>query len=750
MKKTAIACISILCLIFSLKTSGHNLIKGKVINENSQSPLPGASVTLKGASEGTTTDEWGNFSIDTDYESGILIISYIGFQSKEIEFTSHTEFLVITLKPDVIDLNTVQINASTLTPMVTIAQVDVNLRPAKSSQDILRIVPGLFIAQHAGGGKSEQIFFRGFDADHGTDVKITVDGLPVNMVSHAHGQGYADLHWVIPELIREVDFAKGPYYAQHGNFNTAGYVEIKTLQMLDKNMIKLEAGQFNTIRTTGLFNLLGEKAKQSGRNAYVAAEYLMTDASFDNPQNFNRLNLFARFNQVVDHNNMFTVTASLFNSKWDQSGQIPESAVDDGTFSRWGSIDPSEGGMTKRYNLSAKSLHQFKRGGVIKNHLFYTKYSFDLYSNFTFYLEDTIHGDQIKQKEERDLFGYNGVYSRSFSIAEDNNIETQFGGGFRYDQVTGSQLLHTMERFKVIDTSNYGDIFETNYNLFGQLTWLKNRWMVNFGVRFDAFKFELVDKTANVFTTDSKYQYRLSPKLNVAYTTNSKLQLYLKLGQGFHSNDARVVTRNDSLSTLPKAYGADLGMTYKPFSRLIFNVALWYLYLEEELVWSGDAGAWEPSGKTDRYGVDFSLRWQILNWLFFDGDLNYCFARFTEEPEGENYVPLAPIFTSTGGLTMNHRSGWSGTLRYRFISDRPADESDEVSAIGYFVSDLAVNYTWRNWTFGITVENLFNSLWNEAQFAGDYRITPVSKAEYGLTFTPGTPFFFRAGISVLF
>jgi outer membrane receptor protein involved in Fe transport len=307
-----------------------------------------------------------------------------------------------------------------------------------------------------------------------------------------------------------------------------------------------------------------------------------------------------------------------------------------------------------------------------------------------------------------------------------------------------------MERYRVIDTSNYGDIFETNYNFFGQLTWLKNKWMVNFGLRFDAFKFEYVDKTSDVFKTFAKYQTRISPKLNIAYNAINNLQLYVKLGQGFHSNDTRVVTRYDSLSTLPKAYGGDFGMTYKPFPRFIFNIALWYLYLEEELVWSGDGGTWEPSGRTNRFGVDLSLRWQILKWLFFDGDINYCLARFIDEPEGENYVPLAPLFTSTGGLTLNHPAGWSGALRYRYISERPADEINNVSAIGYFITDLKVNYTWRSWTFGIAIENLFNSLWNEAQFAGDYRLTPSSEAEYGLTFTPGTPFFLRGGITVQF
>ncbi|NOX85316.1 MAG: TonB-dependent receptor [Chlorobi bacterium] len=744
--------VSYLILLFAFMPaviSGHNIIKGKVLNESTNSPLPGASVRLKGTSEGTTTDEWGNFGMDTDYESGTLIISYIGFKTKEVDFTSHTEFLVIALTPDVIDLSTVRVSATKITPMVSIAQVDVNVRTVNTSQDVLRIVPGLFIAQHAGGGKSEQIFLRGFDADHGTDVNISVDGLPVNMVSQAHGQGYADLHWLIPELIREVDFGKGPYYAERGDFATAGYVAFKTLTILEHNMVKLETGQFNTFRTVDLFNLLGKQARESGKNAYVALEYFMTDGPFEHPQNFSRLNMLARYNQIVDQKNMFTITASMFNSKWDQSGQIPQSAVDNGTITRWGSIDPSEGGNTQRYNLSIKTMHQINNG-MLNNLLYYTRYHFDLYSNFTFFLIDSINGDEIRQKENRNLYGYKGSYVKSFSLKKDNVIETLFGGGFRFDEIINSQLLRTKERYIILDTVSFGNIFETNINLYGQATWMINKWMINAGMRLDAFKFEYNDKTTDVYRPSVKYKNIFSPKINVAYNFSGQLQLYAKLGKGFHSNDARVVAKNDSISTLPAAYGADLGITWKPVPRMIINTALWYIYLQEELVWSGDAGTWEPSGRTRRLGVDFSFRWQIIRWIFFDLDINYGQARFVDEPDGANYVPLSPVLTSTGGLTFNHPTGWSASLRYRFMGDRPADETNTVTALGYFICDFKLNYTFRKWTFGLSVQNLFNADWNEAQFAGEYRVTTTSRPDYGLTYTPGTPFFFKGNVIFLF
>jgi hypothetical protein len=570
------------------------------------------------------------------------------------------------------------------------------------------------------------------------------------MVSQAHGQGYADLHWLIPELIREVDFGKGPYYADHGDFATAGYVAFKTMSILEHNMIKMEAGQFNTFRTVGLFNLLGKQARESGKNAYVGMEYFLTDGAFDHPQNFNRLNLFTKYNQIVDENNMFTIMASIFDSKWDQSGQVPLSAIDEGYLTRWGSLDPSEGGNTQRYNLSVRSMHQMGKGGVFSNQLYYTHYNFDLYSNFTFFLEDTVNGDEIRQKENRNLYGYNAAFEKSFSLKKNSTVETKFGGGFRFDDIRNSQLLKTKERYIIVDTVNFGDIMESNINLYGQATWLLNKWMIHAGLRFDAFKFQYTDKTTDVYRPAVKYKNTVSPKINVAYNFSNLFQLYVKLGKGFHSNDARVVARNDSISTLPSAYGADLGVNWKPAPRVIVNLAGWYIYLQEELVWSGDAGTWEPSGSTRRLGVDLSLRWQILPWLFFDTDINYGDARFLDEPADANYVPLAPIITSTGGLTLNNLKGWSAALRYRFMGDRPADESNTVTAQGYFVCDMKVNYTFKKWTFGITVENLFNSEWNEAQFAGDYRITPDALPQYGLTFTPGTPFFFKGGISLQF
>jgi outer membrane receptor protein involved in Fe transport len=740
-------------LIFSfapLTSQSHIVIGGKVLNKRTNEPLVNANILVKGTLQGTVTDELGNFTLIYEGDTGTLVVSYVGYITKEMSFNSRSRFIVIRLEPVTFDLETVKINSSSITPLQSVAKIDLNVRSVNTSQEVLRFVPGLFIAQHAGGGKAEQIFLRGFDSDHGTDINISVDDVPVNMVSQAHGQGYADLHWLIPELINEIDFGKGPYYAEYGDFETSGYIVFKTKTSLNKNMIKMDVGRFNTFRLVGMFNLLSENLKSKGQTAYTAMEYFMSDGPFENPQNFYRINLFGRYNYIVDQKNMFSVTFSLFNSKWNQSGQIPQTAVDDGYITRWGSIDPSEGGNTWRYNLYVKSMHHFDNGGTVSNLVYYTGYGFDLYSNFTFFFEDTIHGDEIRQKEVRNLFGYKGKYFKTFSFSNNSRLHLVFGGGLRFDGVNNSQLLKTEKRYYIIDTVNIGDIFETNVNLYGQFTFIWNKWLMNFGLRFDNFKFEYSNKLDKYFNNNSKYDFTVNPKVNIAYNFTEDFQLYLKLGKGFHSNDTRVVTSTDTLETLPSIYGVDLGILWKIAPRLLVNAAVWYSYFQEELIWSGDAGTWEPSGRTRRFGFDLGVRWQVLEKLFFDDDVNFGLARFIDAPKGENYVPLSPVITSTGGFTYGMFHGFNASLRYRFMGKSPADESYSVSTKSYFVCDLLINYTIENWTLGVSVENLFNSQWNEAQFASDYRVSPDASAQYGLTYTPGTPIFFKFAIKKSF
>lgn len=646
-------------------------------------------------------------------------------------------------------LQSVTVSANATNPLRTISQADIALRRIDNSQEVLRIVPGLFIGQHAGGGKAEQLFLRGFDIDHGTDVNISLDGMPVNMVSHAHGQGYADLHFVIPELIENVQFKKGPYSAEKGNMATAGHVDFQTRQTLRQSMVKLEAGMFDTYRGVAAVNLLDEKLQQKGQSAYVASEYMFTNGYFDSPQNFHRLNLFGKYYSKLSNRSTLDLSASTFRSKWNASGQIPERAVNEGLISFFGAIDANEGGETGRTNVNAQLLTQLNNNNRIKNQLYYTAYDFELYSNFTFFNIDSINGDQIKQKENRNLIGYNGSYTNERHIGK-IKLTSEAGASLRYDRTTGSELSRTKNRTQLIEPLKLGDINELNTSLYvDEIIRLNNEFSINAGLRWDGFYVGYLDKLDNN-TKRTAQKGIFSPKLNFYYNPNDRVNVYLNTGKGFHSNDTRVVVQTGGREILPAAYGADLGIILKPTRHLLLNVAAWYLYLEQEFVYVGDEGVVEPSGKTRRQGVDFSIRYEPFRKLFFDADANYCYARAIDEPKGANYIPLAPVFTSTGGITYKSNVGLNGSLRYRYMYDRPANEDKSIVAKGYFINDLVLNYTRPRYELSVTVQNIFNVRWKETQFDTESRLKDEPQPVSEIHFTPGTPLFIKMGVSFNF
>lgn len=743
--------IRLLLFVFvflSFKVSAHNDIKGKVIDAISSEPLYGASVVVKGQATGTSTDQSGNFYLRTDQKVQRIVVSYLGYDVREVVIDNPAESLLIALSPSDLELDQVTVRDGAVNPLKNISKVDVKLKPVNNSQDVLRTVPGLFIAQHAGGGKAEQIFLRGFDIDHGTDIQINVDGMPVNMVSHAHGQGYSDLHFVIPELINTVDFGKGPYSTQHGNFATAGHVDFQTFNRLPKSMVKVEAGQFNTLRTVAMIDLLGKHSGRQGQNAYIAGEFGQTDGPFESPQNFNRMNLLGKYSAYLDNDHFISFQLSSFRSKWDASGQIPQRAVDRGLIGRFGAIDDTEGGFTGRTNATLRSFKQLKDGAGVENQLYYSHYDFELYSNFTFFLEDPVNGDQIKQKESRNIYGYTGKYFRNDTWGK-IGVRSELGAGFRYDDSDENELSHTKNRQETLEYYALGNIDETNFWLYADETMTWNRWRLNLGLRLDYFKFDYVDLLTE-YRTQSENKLFASPKLNLAYVLDDHLQFYGKTGIGYHSNDSRVVVARQGEEILPAAYGADLGTIWKPAPSLLLNAAAWYLYMEQEFVYVGDAAVVEAGGRTARKGVDLSVRWQPFSWLFADADVNYTLARAIDEAAGENYIPLAPAFTSIGGLTVELPSGINGSIRYRHIKDRAANEDYSVIAKGYTVFDATLNYTKEKFEAGLTVENLLDTEWNEAQFDTESRLSGEDSPTSELHFTPGTPLFVKLRAAYFF
>ncbi len=722
-------------------------LSGTITSEDNKA-LEGVGVYNKTTGGYTYTNVSGYFELD-DISTGDVIRFYsLGYKTQQVMVAEDQldGTVNITMIESAVSLDQVVL-VSKVNAMSNFVNVDIKTNPVKSSQEILRKVPGLIIGQHAGGGKAEQIFLRGFDIDHGTDIAINVDGMPVNMVSHAHGQGYSDMHFIIPETIDNIDFGKGPYYAQHGNFNTAGFIDLKLRKQIDKNSISLEAGQFNTLRTLGMFKI----AESDYSNAYVASELVLTDGPFEASQNFNRINLMGRYNYRNRIDQDLTLTMSHFQSKWDASGQIPQRAIDQGLIGRFGAIDDTEGGTTSRSNFLVNHTNQLDEHSSVKSKAYISKYDFELFSNFTFFLEDPVNGDQIRQYEDRTIIGAETVYEHSIHVGDHNSqLKYEAGIGFRYDDVNDVQLSRTANRQTLLERLAYGDVDEVNGYGFFDLTYKKNNWTINPGLRLDYFKFDYINLLSETYDDKSQNKLFLGPKLNVIYAPSPAVQLFVKSGIGFHSNDTRVVIADTGEDILPLAFGADVGTLLKPTDRLVINAALWTLFLEQEFVYVGDAGIVEPSGKTRRYGVDFGLRYQLTDGLYANGDINYTHARSTEDPEGENYIPLAPDLTSSAGLSFRDIHNFSGGISYRYVNDRPANEDNSIIAEGYFITDLNINYSIKNWTLGLIVENLFDTEWNETQFATESRLFNEPQSFEEIHFTPGIPFYLRGKLSVTF
>ncbi|HEY8783291.1 MAG TPA: carboxypeptidase-like regulatory domain-containing protein [Mucilaginibacter sp.] len=734
----------------------QNIYKGTVIDSTTRQPLDGACICANAKLR--CTNKEGNFRISLPSDTSTLTITYIGYKTKVLSVKS-TDGLVIPMDPGRVDLEEVVIAPSLSgSSFHTLSTLDLRLRPVNSSQDLMRLVPGLFIAQHMGGGKAEQIFIRGFDADHGTDLNVSVDGMPVNIVSHIHGQGYADLHFLIPETVSTYDFGKGPYYSGYGDFTTAGYLSYTTKDALDKSMIGIEGGQFNTFRAIGLIDLLSNKAKQNGANAYIAGEYNYTNGAFKLPEHYKRLNLFAKYTQQLGANNKLSLSASTFSTSWTASGEIPERAATAGTtaidaggnpytvpevskpVSRFGAIDSAQGGGSTRVNAIAKLSTDLKNNWSMENLLYYTHYTFLLHVNSTFFAADSINGDERQQKEARDMFGYNGKLSKR-NYWGNSSITSTLGLSSRFDRTYGTDYSLVTEQYKFLDNITQGDIRQNNTGVYLDETLESGKWLFNTGSRLDYFSFNYHDNT--------KIQAVISPKINIQYTANEKFQLYLKAGKGFHSNNAIAVIGNRGLKTIPAAYGADLGLNWKPISHLYINAALWYLYLSQEFVYTDD-GDIAPGGKTKREGVDLSARYQVAKGLFADLNVNLARPRLADSLAGHAYLALAPTFTSTGGLDFKFANGINGGLSYRYMHSRPGNNTNTLTADGYYVTDLKLNYTQKKYEIGLSIENLLNTKWNEFEAEEVSRLRGEAAPIDQMSFTPGTPFFAKLRVAVFF
>jgi hypothetical protein len=637
---------------------------------------------------------------------------------------------------------------------VHVGRRELELRPRLRPGDIVEAAPGLFSVQHAGGGKANQYFLRGFDADHGTDVAFFVDGVPANMPSHGHGQGFTDLHFVIPELVVAVDAAKGPYYADLGNFATAGAVKLQLADTFGEHLAQLTAGSFGVRRGLVVASpTLGDEWK-----AVLAGEAVAQDGPFLRGEDLARTNLFAKITHEPSARSRFALTAMSYGSTWRASGQIPLRAVcgegeaglpapasfGEPCLDRFGLVDPSEGGASTRSSLSALYTHATD-DARIRALAYAVRYGLRLHSNFTLFADDPARGDGIEQTDARTVVGGNVEAARHWHVFG-APLVVRAGVDVRRD---GAEVaLWHQDRARVrLAARNQSDVEElAGAGYLEADARVTDAIRVVAGLRAQRLDVAVTDRlaaTGEASGSGTRGASLALPKVSVIVTPREDLQLFANAGRGFHSNDARgAVLRAGAARLLTPAWGAELGVRSRPARGLELTGVAFGLDLDSELVWSGDAGATEPSAASRRVGLEIGARYALTNVLFADLDATFTRARFEGAPESESAVPLAPRRTFSAGIAARPTFGATtpfAALRVRHLGDRPANEDHTLVARGFTVVDANVGVRYRGVEAALDVQNLFDVDWREVQFATTSRLAYEPAAVTGIAMTPGWP-----------
>jgi hypothetical protein len=598
-----------------------------------------------------------------------------------------------------------------------VSAADLKLRPLLRPGEVVEEIPGVIITQHSGSGKANQYFLRGFNLDHGTDLAVSVDGVPVNMPSHAHGQGYADLNFLIPELVEHVDYKKGPYYADVGDFGSAGAFDLHYYDRLPQGLIKVEGGQYGYGR-----GVIANNLAVGANNLLYAFEFEHNDGPWVKGDDERKIDGVLRYS-AGDRQNGWSLTAMAYHNVWSSTDQIPDRAIVGETdpvnapappaedlISRWGEIDPSDGGRTGRYALTADWRRSDEHSSTHVS-AYALHYDLDIFSNFTYFLEDPVHGDQIEQQDRRWIFGGHITQTWHRDLLGRPSVTT-VGLDVRNDDIHNG-LYHSEDRERLSATA-VNRVEETNASPFltNETRWTD--WMRTIvGLRVDAVWMDV----HNIAGGDSGSISRqiASPKVNLVFGPWAKTEIYLDYGTGFHSNDARgVVSRVDPATALPKSEGEEIGLRTTFVPHLRSELSLWRLHLASELVWDGDAGTNEPSGPTTRYGIEFANWYTPTPWLTIDADYTWSHARFTDhEPDG-NYVPEALVSTFDGGVAVHDLPGrfarWSAGLRLRYFGPRPLtqDGSIKSKSTTLLYADIGYRLT-PHIRLGIDIFNLLDS-----------------------------------------
>jgi outer membrane receptor protein involved in Fe transport len=622
---------------------------------------------------------------------------------------------------------------------MTFSGQQVNERAFSRPGEALEIAPGLIVTQHSGEGKANQYFLRGYNLDHGTDLAISVDDMPINMRTHAHGQGYSDLNFLIPELIGSVNVRKGPYFADEGDFSSVGALHIGLIDSLDKKIAQVTFGSFGYARLLGMGS-----AKAGEGTILVAGELGGYNGPWNNPDDVRKLNGLVRYSQGLADNG-FTFTGMAYTNRWNSTDQVPLRAIASGQLGLYDALDPTDGGNTNRFSLSAR-LAQTDDSGAWRSNIYMVKSTLNLFNNFTYFLTHPTDGDQFHQHDDRILTGANasrtvngtlgalptettvGVQSRfdDINLALTDTFARQFLSNIRSDSVTeGSVGIYAQ------NTLHWTDWFKTTVG------WRGDLYSANVNSLYDSAN---SGKVASAIG---------SPKFAMVLGPFNKTEYFFSAGAGFHSNDARGVTITEEPTDpttklgasplLVRTKGAEVGVRTKMVPGLNSSISLFILDQASEIIFNGDAGDTSASRPSQRIGVEWTNDYRPISWVGFDADFAATRARFVggydlaQEvtyqslagyPQAQignapgNYIPGAPAIVASVGVMLGEKIGWFGALRYRYLGPRPLTEDDAFISPATGLVNGQMGYRFENgWQIRLDAFNLLNSKSDQIDYA---------------------------------
>jgi len=625
-------------------------------------------------------------------------------------------------------------------------------RPVLRPGEVLEFVPGVIVTQHSGDGKANQYFLRGFNLDHGTDFATFVNGLPVNMPTNGHGQGYSDLNFLIPELVDRIDYRKGPYFAKTGDFSAAGSADILYRTTLDEPFAALTLGQRKYQRLVGGGST--DVGQGQGLKLLGAVELAHNDGPWVVPEHLRKANAVLTLSGGSRAEGWST-SLMAYDAKWDSTDQVPQRAIDAG-LDRFGSLDPTDGGSTQRSSLSGE-WHRNAGSGSTKVSAYAADYRLKLFSNFTYALERPATGDQFSQQDKRNIYGVSASHALDHSLGG-FAARSEFGVQLRHDRIRVG-LFDTQAR-QIIGTTRDDKVQETLLGLYGQTAVELTPWLRSIvGVRADQARFK-VNSLSNAANSGSTSDHLLSPKLSLIAGPWSKTEVFFNAGRGFHSNDARGTSATvdprsgdpvDKVPGLVAARGMELGARTEWIPGLQSSVALWKLDLGSELVYVGDAGATEPNRPSTRRGVEWNNRYIPLPWLVVDADLAWTHARFADSDPAGNRIPNAVDKVASIAVTARELGPWSASIQWRCLGAGSLIEDNSVRSSPSITTNLRISRKLRPKTeLTLDVFNLFDRKVNDIEYFYESQLPSEAAAVADKHVHPAEPRTIRLSLRVGF